>query len=154
MSMRDAIRRYLDLLLEPGSIRAIASWPKFSVTSFKMVSGLARQGIHPKTVIDVGANKGQFAIASAMIFSNVETHSFEPVPETVTALKENVRTLPNVTVYPVALGERQGSCSFHVNSHSQSSSILSLGSRISTLFPMSARCDNRCSADHARRGIR
>src|ERR1019366_9480917 len=100
-----------------------------------MVSTLARQGILPRTVIDVGANVGQFAIASAMIFSKVQVHSFEPVPETVSALKENVRTLANVKVYPLALGERQGHCAFHVNSHSQSSSILALGKSHLEAFP-------------------
>jgi len=131
----DKILRCLDLLFEPGAVRAIATWPKFSVTSFKMIAALARQGIVPRTVIDVGANVGQFAIASAMIFPDVEIHSFEPVPETVSALKENVRTLPNVKVYPLALGERPGRCSFHVNSHSASSSILSLGKSHLEAFP-------------------
>ncbi len=74
MSVKAAILKYLDLLLEPGAVRAIATWPKFSITSFKLVSGLAQQGILPRTVIDVGANVGQFAIASAMIFANVEVH--------------------------------------------------------------------------------
>lgn len=133
--MKNVIRRYLDLLLEPGSVRAIASWPKFSITSFKLVSGLARQGILPRTVIDVGANVGQFAIASAMIFSNVKIHSFEPVPEIVSKLRANIRTLGNVIVYPFALGERQCKCSFHVNSHSQSSSILALGKPHLEAFP-------------------
>jgi len=135
MPMKEAMSRYLDLLLEPGSIRAIATWPKFSITSFKMVSALARQGILPRTVIDVGANVGQFAIASAMIFSNVEVHSFEPVPEIICELKKNVRTLSNVTVYPFALGERQGSCGFNINAHSQSSSILRLGKSHLQAFP-------------------
>ncbi len=133
--MKDSILKYLDLLLEPGAVRAIATWPKFSITSFKLVSGLAQQGILPRTVIDVGANVGQFAIASAMIFSNVEVHSFETVPESVRELRENVRKLSNVTVYPLALGERKGNCTFHINSHSQSSSILALGKAHREAFP-------------------
>jgi FkbM family methyltransferase len=135
MPTNDRILRYLDLLLEPGAIRAIATWPIFSISSFKMISALARQGIVPRTVIDVGANAGQFAVASAMIFPNVEVYSFEPVPETVSALKENVRNLPNVKVYPFALGERPGHSTFHVNSHSQSSSILALGRPHLEAFP-------------------
>jgi FkbM family methyltransferase len=135
MPINDRILKYLDLLLEPGAIRALASWPKFSITSFKMISALARQGILPRTVIDVGANVGQFAIASAMIFPNVEVHSFEPVSEIASALKKNVRTIPNVKVYPLALGERQGHCTFHVNSHSPSSSILALAKSHLEAFP-------------------
>jgi FkbM family methyltransferase len=126
MPTKDKLGRFIELLLEPGALRAIATWPKFSVTSFMMISTLARQRIIPRTVIDVGANAGQFAIASAMIFSDVKVHSFEPVPETVSALRKNVGTLSNIKVYPVALGERQGRCTIHVNLHSQSSSILKL----------------------------
>jgi FkbM family methyltransferase len=100
-----------------------------------MLSALVRQGIIPRTVIDVGANAGQFAIASAMMLRNVKIHSFEPVPETVSALIKNVRTLRNVKVYPLALGERQGHCKFHVNSHSQSSSILQLDKSHLEAFP-------------------
>ena len=58
MPINDKLLKYVGLLLEPRAIRAIATWPLFSVTSFKMVSALARQGILPRTVIDVGANAG------------------------------------------------------------------------------------------------
>ncbi len=135
MPASDRILRYLELLLEPGAMRAIATWPRFSMTSFKMISALARQDIMPRTVIDVGANVGQFAIASAMIFPDVEIHSFEPVPETVSALSENVRSLSRIKVYPLALGERQGHCTVNVNSHSHSSSILALGKSHLRAFP-------------------
>ena len=135
MAIRNALHKYVDLLLEPGCIRAIVTWPKFSITSFKLVSALARQRILPRTVIDVGANEGQFTIASAKIFSNVEVHSFEPVPEVVVQLKKNVEALRNVKVYPLALGDRQGQCAFRVNSHSHSSSVLALGEAHLRAFP-------------------
>ena len=135
MRLNDRVLKYLDLLLEPGAVRAIVTWPKFSITSFKMISALERQGIRPQTVVDVGANVGQFAIACAKILPGVNVHSFEPVPETVTALRANVRNLSNVRVYPLALGERQGRCTLHVNCHSQSSSILELGKSHLESFP-------------------
>ena len=91
MPISDRINRCLEILLEPGSLRAMATWPKFSITSFKMVSALARQGILPRSLIDVGANVGQFAIAASMIYSGLEVHSFEPVPETIARLRQNVR---------------------------------------------------------------
>jgi FkbM family methyltransferase len=127
--------RHIELLLKPGAIRALATWPIFSATSFRMVSALARQGILPKTVIDVGANRGQFAIATAMLFPKVEIHAFEPVPEAALDLRRNVQKFPNVKVYELALGERQGHSIFHVNSHSQSSSILELGQAHLVAFP-------------------
>jgi FkbM family methyltransferase len=114
---------------------AALTWPKLSLTSFSMVRGLASQGLLPRTVIDVGANTGQFAVAAAKIFPNVEVHSFEPNPACAHALIRNVRSLPNVKVHQLALGDTAGEVEFHVNSHSHSSSILPLSVNHKEAFP-------------------
>jgi FkbM family methyltransferase len=100
-----------------------------------MVSGLAKQGLLPRTVLDVGANTGQFAVASAKLFPNVRVRSFEPVPECFEELRENVRGLGNVVAYPLALGESEGEVSFHVNAYSHSSSALPLTQAHREAFP-------------------
>jgi len=123
------------LLSHPDAWVALLSWPKFSATSFRMVSSLMRQGIIPRTVIDVGANVGQFAVACAKIFSGVTIHSFEPLPGCVERLKRNVARLRDVHVYPLALGAEGGEVTMHINSHSHSSSILALGERHRRAFP-------------------
>ncbi|MHC4184137.1 MAG: FkbM family methyltransferase [Planctomycetota bacterium] len=89
----------------------------------------------PKTVLDVGGNVGQFAIASAKLFKVIQVYSFEPVPELVESLRKNVARFGNVTVYPIALGDRAGEMTFHVNSHSHSSSALSLTQAHRDAFP-------------------
>jgi len=86
-------------------------------------------------VIDVGANVGQFAIACKKMFLGVTIHSFEPLPKCVEELRQNVAQLGGVCVYPIALGEQGGEVVFNVNSHSHSSSILSLGERHLRAFP-------------------
>jgi len=118
----------------PSAWYAFAAWPKFSMTSYRMVSSLMRQRVAPKTIIDVGANVGQFAVACAKIFPGVAVHSFEPLPHCLKQLDRNVARL-GVRVYPVALGEHAGEVTIHVNSHSHSSSILSLGDRHRQAFP-------------------
>lgn len=130
----NALKTGLSLLEDPNAVRALAKWPKFSVTSYFMVSGMLKQGIRPKTVIDVGANVGQFAVASAKLFPGCNVHSFEPVPESVAKLKENVSGLP-VAVHPVALGEERGDILFHVNAHTHSSSALPLEDAHLAAFP-------------------
>jgi FkbM family methyltransferase len=107
-----------------------------------MVSCLARQGIKPKTVIDVGANVGQFAIACAKIFRDVSVHSFEALPECAQQLKRNVAGLGGVRVYPLALGGESGEVTMHVNSHSHSSSMLALGERHKRAFPGAREIDS------------
>lgn len=117
-------RTLLSLLEEPRSVRALATWPKFSVTSYFMVSRLLRQGVAPRTVIDVGANVGQFAVASAKLFPDVRVHSFEPVPGCAAELRKNVSGLEMVTVYPLALGEEAGEARLRVNAYTHASSFL------------------------------
>jgi FkbM family methyltransferase len=129
------------LLSHPDAWVALLSWPKFSATSFRMVSSLMRQGIVPRTVIDVGANVGQFAVACAKIFPGVTVHSFEPLPGCVERLKRNVARLGDVHVYPLALGAEGGEVTMHVNSHSHSSSILALGERHRRAFPGAREVD-------------
>jgi FkbM family methyltransferase len=120
LRLTDALR----ILLEPGGFSAFLTWPKFSLTSFKMTLDLKRQGIAPKTVIDVGANVGQFAVAAAKQFPGTRIFSFEPVPATVNELRNTLAGVKDVTIYPLALGESEGEIAFNVNAVSHASSAL------------------------------
>lgn len=122
-------------LLEPGALQALLRWPKFSFTSFRMVSSLARQGIAPNTSIDVGANVGQFTVAVARIFPGAQIYAFEPEPVSTEHLRRNTRGLPNVTVCPLALGEAEGQGKLHINSYCHSSSLLPIATGHVEAFP-------------------
>lgn len=125
----------LFMLENTETIKAVATWPKFSVTSYVMVSRMKKQGISPRTVLDVGANVGQFAVAAAKLWPESRIHSFEPVPECAEELKGNASKLRNVSVYPFALGDSEGEIEFHVNAHTHSSSALPLGEAHLEAFP-------------------
>jgi FkbM family methyltransferase len=99
------------------------------------VKGIERMGLAPATVIDVGANTGQFAVAAAMLFPGASVHSFEPLPEQAGTLRKNVSKLPCIKVYQIALGESAGKARLFVNKHSHSSSILPLGAAHKEAFP-------------------
>ena len=135
MTLNNIIIKTIELVLNPRKIHALLTWPKFSLTSYRMLSALKRQDITPKTVIDVGANVGQFAIASTKFFPNTSIHSFEPLPDCVAQLQKNVKRLNNIKVYPFALGDAEGEVEFHVNEHSHSSSILPLADSHRKAFP-------------------
>jgi FkbM family methyltransferase len=104
-----------------------------------MVSRLSKQGVLPKTILDVGANVGQFTVASAKIFPTVIIHCFEPSPESGIELKKNISKLKNITVYPIALGDKIGEEIFFINTYSPSSSMLPLTQEHKTIFP--AACE-------------
>ncbi|MCK4577971.1 MAG: FkbM family methyltransferase [Candidatus Marinimicrobia bacterium] len=124
------------IILNPKAVGALLTWPKFSVTSYFMVSALRKQGIEPGSVIDVGANVGQFAVASAKLWPGAQVYSFEALPHALALLRKHTVRLPNVTVYPLAVGdEERQQVPFHVNVHSHSSSFLSLADQHLKSFP-------------------
>lgn len=127
--------RLLTLFEDIRFIWAAITWPKFSVTSFLMISRLVKQGVAPRTVIDVGANVGQFAVASARLFSDVKVYSFEPVPECAALLKKIALRQNNITLFPFAIGESEGTIEMNVNTHTHSSSVLPLAKAHKDAFP-------------------
>jgi FkbM family methyltransferase len=114
---------------------AFCTWPKLSLTSFRLVDGLRRQGIRPGTVIDVGANVGQFAVAALKLLRPQELYAFEPIPQACARLRRNVAAMPRAEVSAIALGEAACRRTLHLNSHSHSSSLLSLGRGHREAFP-------------------
>lgn len=131
----------VNFLSDYGAVRALLSWPKFSYTSYKMISALVKQNLRPRTVIDVGANVGQFAIAVARLMEGAHVHSYEPHPGCFEKLKRNVAGLPNVTVMQRALGNKEGELMLRINSHSHSSSLLPLAAAHREAFPFAEECE-------------
>ncbi|MEM6321269.1 MAG: FkbM family methyltransferase, partial [Bacteroidota bacterium] len=75
---------------------------------------------------DVGANIGQFAIASSMFYPKTQIISFEPVQESFSLLKKNTENKKNITTYGCALGDEKGTLTFYHNQHSHASSALAI----------------------------
>lgn len=115
------------------------TWPIFSATSFVMVTRLRREGIQPLTILDVGANVGQFGVAAAKRFPKATVHSYEPLPQCFRRLQKASTQLPNLHVHQMALGEAAGSVPFTINSHSHSSSVLPLLKAHTDAFPHAAQ---------------
>lgn len=116
----------LGLLPRAGAVRAILKWKPFSITSFRMLSTLRSQGLRPATVIDAGANVGQFARAAAEIFPEAQIISFEALPEAATQLRANVADCANVTVIESAVGNSDDTIRFFQYADSLASSALPL----------------------------
>jgi FkbM family methyltransferase len=71
--------------------------------------------IEPSAVVyDVGANFGIHALLMARLAPRGHVYAFEPLPEIMHALEENVRLngFENVTCVPVALSDRAGTAEF------------------------------------------
>jgi FkbM family methyltransferase len=89
------------------------------------------------TVIDIGANKGQFASFAAATWPGARIFCFEPLPAPRAKLGAVLGA--RATVFDCALGGENGSAPMHVASREDSSSMLPLGDRQKEVFSMEAK---------------
>lgn len=131
------LRSLLAVLEFKGAIRAFVTWPKFSIASFLIISRLKQAGVSPRTVIDLGANVGQFAVAAANLFDGAKILSVEPDPRVANQLKKNLDAYEHVEIFVTAMGDSVGNAEFFVNKDAQVSSMLQLGNDRRREFPQS-----------------
>jgi len=94
-------------------------------------------------VVDVGANRGQFALICRKIFPSAQIHSFEPLEEPSKIFKAIFHDDPNVFFYPFAVGRSVGKTTIHVTVDDDSSSLLEVSQIQSDLFPGAAEKETR-----------
>lgn len=91
-----------------------------------------------KTIIDIGANEGQFIAEILTIFPDSEIYSFEPLEDCYKKLNSTFKNSKKVHTYNLALGEQDGEIVFSRSSASPSSSILRMNNLHKKLFPHTA----------------
>lgn len=135
MSLGHQLVRLGQTLLQPGGLHAMRTWKPFSLTSFHMLRALQQEGYLFQTIIDGGANIGQFARAAAETYPEAQIIAFEPLPHVFATLKANLRDQAHMHLIPSALGETDGAVAFHETTYSLSSSALRLHKNHRIHFP-------------------
>jgi FkbM family methyltransferase len=102
---------------------------------FKKHSWLKK--IEFKTIIDIGANQGQFASRFRVLFPTAQIYSFEPIPEIFSLITRRFEKDPYFKAFNLGLGDREGSFDFFQNEFSDSSSFLPMKSLHKESFPFS-----------------
>jgi FkbM family methyltransferase len=82
------------------------------------------QGASPRVCFDVGAHQGETAREMAKSFPDAAVYSFEPDPDNFAKLRENVKHLPAVKIFPQALGDQSRRARLLKTQFSQSNSLL------------------------------
>ena len=95
------------------------------------------------TVIDVGANRGQFSLFAARRFPAAELHCFEPLPEALEVLTSTLSAHRRLRVYRVALGASGGTGTFNVATSDDSSSLLTATGTQTASFPKAEVAERR-----------
>lgn len=106
-----------------------------SLASYQLNTSVKNYCKNIKTIIDVGANKGQFTVAASEIFPDAVIYSFEPVPEVFEKLKKNTLDLKKVRIFNEALGTTKGKIKFYKNKYSHASSALPIHKNQTRLIP-------------------
>jgi FkbM family methyltransferase len=96
------------------------------------------QNMNIRTVIDVGAHKGQSALQFHRLFPNARIFSFEPLHDCFLELNSTMKNIPNFKSFNLALGEKKGRLDIHRSEFSPSSSFLKMAGLHKEAFPFSS----------------
>ncbi len=104
---------------------------------------LVLKGFKFDLIVDVGANRGQFALIARKLFPKAKIISFEPLLEPIKIFKNIFNHDPSVTLYPYAIGKEKMNAHIHVTKDDDSSSLLPITKIQSDMFPGSVEQETR-----------
>ncbi len=94
-------------------------------------------------VVDIGANRGQFALIARKLFPQARIDSFEPLKEPGDRFQALFKNDHLVNLYRFAIGPDKGEVTIHISNRDDSSSLLPITTQQSTLFPGTAERETR-----------
>lgn len=93
------------------------------------------RGMDVRTVVDVGANKGQFALLALELFPQALVHSFEPLAAPFARLEAWSGRETRLIRRRLALTDATGPRTMHVSAQADSSSLRAITNRQTAQFP-------------------
>lgn len=91
-----------------------------------------------RMVVDVGANRGQFALVARHCFPQAQIVSFEPLPEPASVYRAVFSDDACARLIQTAVGPEPGESVIHLSARDDSSSLLPITENQSALFPGTA----------------
>lgn len=86
-------------------------------------------------VVDIGANKGQFALAAREAWPAARIIAFEPIPAAAATFRSVFAGDSDVALHQFAIGELATTAILHVSQRQDSSSLLPIGELQELIFP-------------------
>ncbi len=87
------------------------------------------------TILDVGANKGQFSLLVKYLFPNTKIIAFEPLENEAKIFNKIFSNDKFVTLYNIAIGQSTSEGIFHISARNDSSSLLPISEKQIKIFP-------------------
>lgn len=123
-------------------INKILRWKGYEISRIQTLDIKIKSGkfnwikqLNIKTVLDVGANTGQFAHMINKILPGVKIYSFEPIKECFEILKQLENANSNLKTFNFALGNKSGEQTIFKNEFLPSSSLLNMAELHKNIFP-------------------
>jgi FkbM family methyltransferase len=112
--LRRALARGVGAATEHDRILALQSW---------------------RTIVDVGANRGQFALGAHRLHPDAVIHAFEPQAAACAVFEAIFIGIDNVVLHACAIGSEDREAAMHVSAMDDSSSLLPISQAQSTIYP-------------------
>lgn len=88
-----------------------------------------------QTILDIGANRGQFSLVARKYFPTAKILSFEPIMEAAAVYRRVFASDSNVTLFETAIGSEEEVSLLHISKSDDSSSLLPITPLQNKLFP-------------------
>lgn len=92
-----------------------------------------------RTVIDIGASKGNTVKEFHQLFPQAAIYAFEPLAGCAELIKKKMAGTANFCLYSLALSDHEGETTFWRSEYSGASSLLPMADLHKTLFPHTAK---------------
>jgi len=130
-----------------ASILAVPAWLR-ALLQQRVAAGVEHAGVlrnlgSVRTVVDVGANRGQFALAARHCFPAAQIISFEPLAGPAAIYRSVFVKDKRTKLIEAALGPETGEAIIHVSERDDSSSLLPITPRQNELFPGTAEAGEK-----------
>lgn len=132
LGLKNKLRKLLLILVVP-------SW-RSALRSHRVAAGiehaLVLRNLGPvRTIVDIGANRGQFALVARHCFHEARIISFEPLAGPARVYREVFEQDYRSTLVEAAVGPAHGKAEIHLSERDDSSSLLPITDRQDELFP-------------------
>lgn len=87
-----------------------------------------------RTVVDVGANRGQFATIARRLYPDAQIYSFEPLPGPAAIFRDVLAGDAAIQLFNTAIGAASGQAKIYVTTRDDSSSLLKPGTSQDEIF--------------------
>ncbi len=138
--MVSRLRKLLRVALCRSTWRGLPAGVLASMEHREVLLNLRQFGI--RTIVDIGANRGQFALAAHALVPDATIYSFEPLDTAARRFNSLFENHPGVRLYQVAIGAENGQSVIHVSGRDDSSSLLPIGELQTEMFPGTAEVRN------------